>query len=446
MKKSETIVFQNLNRGASSSSIQTPNMEQMKALTDAGVTGTLAIIATLANVTVDLSDTKDYNDADYLNYNVTANDTKANITVPDSEEYCSTAEWNHFRQSYQAVHGCMSLVVCLFGSVANVINMVVLTRRTMKSPTNAILTGLAVTDLLVMVEYIPYTMHQYVWRGRSLASQYSWGWAVFVLFHAHFAQVFHTISIWLTVTLAVWRYIAIAYPQNNATWCSMDRTHRVIVAAFICSLICNIPNYLNFTISDRKHEGQILYIVGFSHLALAHGGFLKSINFWIYAVMLKLLPCGALTGLSFALIQELLRAARRRAQLMKRNSSGRGGDAERQADRVTIMLLAILVLFLASEVPQGILGLLTVIPDSGFFPCYQKLGEIMDMLVLFNSAINFLLYCSMSQQFRDTFRELFKPCCVPVLAICTPGITAGWKAVPLAERRAETNNTGITHV
>ncbi|XP_064122446.1 LOW QUALITY PROTEIN: G-protein coupled receptor dmsr-1-like [Macrobrachium nipponense] len=363
------------------------------------------------------------------------------------ESYCSTPGWDNFRHSYQAVHGCMSLVVCIFGSLANVINMIVLTRRSMVSPTNAILTGLAVTDLLVMVEYIPYTMHQYVWQGRSLESQYSWGWAAFVLFHAHFAQVFHTISIiWLTVTLAVWRYIAIAFPQNNTTWCSMQRTQMAIVAAFFCSVICNIPNYLNITISVLNHQGHVLYIIGFSELAKAHNGLLKSINFWIYAVLLKLLPCTALTGLSMALIQELLRAAQRRAALMKRTSSGRGGDAEKQADRVTKMLLAILFLFLASEVPQGILGLLTVIPDSGFFPCYQKLGEIMDMLVLFNSAINFLLYCAMSQQFRDTFTELFKPCCGPLASARNPRFLPRGGSLCSFQTHTESNNTCITHV
>lgn len=31
----------------------------------------------------------------------------------------------------------------------------------------------------------------------------------------------------------------------------------------------------------------------------------------------------------------------------------------------------------------------------------------MDLLVLLNSAINFILYCIMSQQFRDTFTNLF---------------------------------------
>lgn len=33
----------------------------------------------------------------------------------------------------------------------------------------------------------------------------------------------------------------------------------------------------------------------------------------------------------------------------------------------------------------------------------------MDILALINSSINFILYCSMSRQFRSTFTLLFRP-------------------------------------
>lgn len=33
----------------------------------------------------------------------------------------------------------------------------------------------------------------------------------------------------------------------------------------------------------------------------------------------------------------------------------------------------------------------------------------MDILALINSAINFILYCAMSRQFRTTFSVLFRP-------------------------------------
>lgn len=310
----------------------------------------------------------------------------------------------------------------------------------MISATNAILTALAITDLLVMAEYIPYTLHQYILTGRSFQNRFSWGWAVFVLFHAQFGQVFHTISISLTVTLAVWRYIAVGYPQNNVLWCSTERSKLGILACFAFSLFFNIPNYINLSIQGKTMNNYTIYLVQFAEI---DNQALNTVNFIIYSVVLKLLPCVALTGLSFALIKALLKAAARRAALTKRSQNGKKAEAEKQADRVTKMLLAILILFLISEVPQGILGLLYILPNAGFANCYERLGEIMDMLVLFNSSVNFLLYCSMSQQFRDTFKELFTPCTNSIQKIF---IAHRWRAVPPSETGTECSTTVVTHV
>ena len=41
-----------------------------------------------------------------------------------------------------------------------------------------------------------------------------------------------------------------------------------------------------------------------------------------------------------------------------------------------------------------------------FLSCYNPLGEIMDMMALINSAVNFLLYCLMSTQFRTAGKKI----------------------------------------
>jgi hypothetical protein len=82
----------------------------------------------------------------------------------------------------------------------------------------------------------------------------------------------------------------------------------------------------------------------------------------------------------------------------------------KRTDRTTKMLVAVLILFLITELPQGILGLLSIILGKCFFrTCYHLFGEFMDILALLNGSINFILYCSMSRQFRTTFALLFKP-------------------------------------
>jgi len=48
-------------------------------------------------------------------------------------------------------------VACVFGSTSNAMNIAVLTRRALISPTNLLLTALAVADLVTMLFYVPST-------------------------------------------------------------------------------------------------------------------------------------------------------------------------------------------------------------------------------------------------------------------------------------------------
>lgn len=103
-----------------------------------------------------------------------------------------TCDLSSFHLHYSQMHGWFSLFVCIFGSIANILNILVLTRREMRSPTNIILTGLAVADLLVMIDYIPYAFHLYLYR-RSRRDTFTYGWTIFVLLHSNFAQVTDTV-------------------------------------------------------------------------------------------------------------------------------------------------------------------------------------------------------------------------------------------------------------
>ncbi|ALC42902.1 DmsR-1 [Drosophila busckii] len=419
--------------------------------------------------------------------------------------YCGSG-MDNFHTSYKNMHGYVSLVVCLLGTLANTLNIIVLTRREMISPTNAILTGLAVADLAVMLEYIPYTVHDFI-LGSSLPweTRLGYNWACFIMFHSIFAQVLHTISIWLTVTLAVWRYIAVGYPQKNRVWCGMRTTIITIITAYVvCALVVSPSLYLIFSITEwldkldaqdhiisRTPMSQFIidfnkeklskakeaenatvsvvqnatqwlnasslanttstststttatpivarnvtvYLLYHSDMAMRND-WLQNASFLIYSVLIKLIPCIALTILSVRLIMALLEAKRRRKKLTSKPAPAAAAAAsngskvlpngkaaerprknsktlekEKQTDRTTRMLLAVLLLFLITEFPQGIMGLLSsVLGDAFFKQCYLRLSDLMDVLALINSSINFILYCSMSKQFRSTFTLLFRP-------------------------------------
>lgn len=76
--------------------------------------------------------------------------------------------------------------------------------------------------------------------------------------------------------------------------------------------------------------------------------------------------------------------------------------------RTTIMLIIVCGLFFIAEIPQAILLFISIFDFDFYFNVYKPLGDLLDILVLINYSISFLLYCSMSQAFRDTVRSLFK--------------------------------------
>ena len=323
---------------------------------------------------------------------------------------------------YYNIHGFVSLFVCIFGSVANILNIAVLTRRDMRSPTNAILTGLAIADLLVMLDYIPYNINEYLYAQfeYSRADQRTYAWAVIIYFHAYFSQTGHTISIFLTVTLAVWRYIAIAYPQKNRAWCNMRNTLVAITSSYlVCPLLCFLTFFVykivpvsevhdanGFKVRDNttgdlgETRNVTVYLLTYSDYIKPHP-WIWPTYFWVFSVIIKIIPSIALTVLSLRLVGALLEAKRRRKQLMGNsngmrllpkdatNGGGGGGaaedkkskkvsrfmDKERQTDRTTRMLLAVLLLFLITEFPQGILGLLSASSPEFYHRCYLKLGK-----------------------------------------------------------------------
>jgi len=120
--------------------------------------------------------------------------------------YVGSRQLAIFHDWYQNYHGYLASVVCLFGIVANAANIVVLTRKNMVSATNCILTALAVADGLTMAAYLPFALRFYVLYGTTpTPERNSFPAVCFMLFYACFSVVVHTIAIWLTVVLAVFR-------------------------------------------------------------------------------------------------------------------------------------------------------------------------------------------------------------------------------------------------
>ncbi|XP_050297204.1 sex peptide receptor-like [Anthonomus grandis grandis] len=269
----------------------------------------------------------------------------------------------------------------------------------MRSPTNTILTGLAVADLLVMVHYVPFTIHRNLPPSPLHFTHFSYGWAVFYKYHSLFTLVLHFISCTLTVVLAIWRYVFVTQVHTNRVCSSQKKTVMVVLISYtVCPITCipilstiNILAYsqacdLNGFIVDKStrylyNDSQIIH----ENIYLLYPDDPYNLSLWLYTVVLKFVPCLLLTLLSYKIISALVEAQRRRANLLGGNNAEERSRAkmnaihlfkENQADRTTKMLLAVLILFLLTEFPQGILGLISAILGGKFLEeCYAPLEQ-----------------------------------------------------------------------
>ena len=335
-----------------------------------------------------------------------------------------------FEQGYRPIHGYLAAMVCVFGIIANVLNIIVLTRKNMVSSTNIILTGLAISDGLTMVFYFPYALCMYVIHGIEASPERDTETAAkFQLCYAIMSVIVHSISIWLTVTLAVFRYVFIRFPRRGARYCNVQRTKTAVIAVSIAVIIVCIPNSIIYELNSQKASE-----LGFSNASNASMWWidvksnttaevvLQKFNLWVQAILVKLLPCFLLTIFSFLLVRTMQSAEKRRKKLLNKNSVtdgetqpiGSSGKRSKRSIRTTRMLLTVVILFLITEIPQGIMSLLGGLIEGFFHNVYTPLGDLLDILTLINNGINFVLYCTMSKQFRDTFFSIFCQC-VPKL-------------------------------
>lgn len=319
------------------------------------------------------------------------------------------------KEEYAEIHGYVSVVVCLFGIIANIANVVVLNKKHMRTSTNVILKWLAVADLCTMMEYVPFALKFYVFKDPLIDNLYvrSYSWMCYLLFHANFSITMHSISIWLTIMLAMFRFLYIFFPARGSIYCSIEHAKMVIVLVYITAVLVCIPNYIsNYWMVMYEDVGSESNVTLYTFTQRKDGIFqsIFDLNYWVQSILIKLVPCFLLTVLTIMLISALRRAHLHHVMLKSQGMQKADVDSHHEHIRTTTMLLAVVILFLITELPQGILTLLMIFMENLHVEVYNPLGDILDIAALINNAINFVLYCTMSKQFRDTFTDTFCRC------------------------------------
>uniref|UniRef100_A0A9J2NZF3 G-protein coupled receptors family 1 profile domain-containing protein n=1 Tax=Ascaris lumbricoides TaxID=6252 RepID=A0A9J2NZF3_ASCLU len=265
-----------------------------------------------------------------------------------------------FLQVYDQIHIPLSLTICVFGAISNVFNIIVLTRKRMRTPINVLLAGLSFSQWMLASNYL----------GLLTVEHYRMQWT----------------ELALITTCVIW-----------------------LIVPIICSPIFFTSQVGEIQVDYMNCSLRVMYDLNYSQNAA-----LVKFVFWMFGIVVKLIPSTLLSFLLIALIRLLHNVERKRSKWQKKsegceplkNSVIRSKRSFMSTTRKTRMLV---------ELPHGALNLCTGIYGETFgIRIYDHLGSFMEMLTLLYSSISFVLYCSMSNDFLHTFQSLFCTCfCAP---------------------------------
>ncbi|KAH3806511.1 hypothetical protein DPMN_134832 [Dreissena polymorpha] len=214
-------------------------------------------------------------------------------------------------------------------------------------------------------------------------------------------------AMWFTVSLAVFRYILVCHHGIGNRLCSLQRAILTIAIIVIANIFVAIPDLFLYRVVKQNDLGYNFSGYRFidSHLVEKYS-FYKAFNFWFYGVSMKVVPCILLILLSTMVIVAMRQASERRVRLLQQTRPA-DHDTNHEHTRTTWMLVSVVMFSVLTEMPHGILVMVSGLNKAFFKEVYSKLNDVIDLLILLNSAVNFVLYCIMSHKFRYTFKNLF---------------------------------------
>lgn len=340
-----------------------------------------------------------------------------NMDADDFNKLKHDLEWTRF-----TVQRIVIPLVVIFGIFGNLMSIAVLTRRWMRSSTNYYLTALAIYDTLYLIFAATMTFKKYEntveeqWYSRY---QYPIGKPL--------ADTFSNTGVWLTLTFTIERWLCVCHPMRGRLWCTPKRAKYVIIIVCLAAALITFPEFFEKRFQSTGNYSSTVTETNFAKTAAYKFGYI-----YTNQVLFTFMPLVLLLIFNSLLIRAVFRAAKRRTSMVhyhgranKCNSSASAGGRsnnnnnssvkqeknQRDQQKVTITLISVVVVFVLCHAPQAILNMYySYIYNGGLTERTSDIlliiGNIFNVLVMVNAAINFVLYSTFNTKFRRTFKRI----------------------------------------
>lgn len=314
-------------------------------------------------------------------------------------EQCGSASVVTFQ--YYAWGLTANFVSC-FGIIGNILSIIVLSHRQMRNSTSYYLISLAVYDMILLLFMSLFLALPTFYLEQDVLEGYYFAYRYMHPFVYPVALIAQTGTVYTTLAFTVERYIAVCKPLHAANTCTMSRTKRVIFVIFLASVSYNIPRFLEYRTTNEWSDYYNRTVPTIEYTTIGSNKMFQEIYFiYAYLCIMFLLPFSVLTVLNILLIRAVRKARATRNCMSSTNPKD---------TNLTVMLIVVINVFLGCQLPALIDNIVFAMFQHEQLQCsvhWVRFTTISNLLVVLNSAINFILYCLLSKRFRRIFLKIF---------------------------------------
>ena len=218
---------------------------------------------------------------------------------------------------------------------------------------------------------------------------------------------------WLIVSVAVERYIFVCHATRARLVCTVRRAIIIGLCVVLSMSLVALPSALRYRRTACRHpvSNETVYEVQLTEFGRSQTS--AAIYTWTLTLLRSLVPLIVLVAFNARIVYSL-----RTAEVPPGAGGGsvRDGDDLRRRRRaaknrsVTVMLVVVVVVFVVCILPDAVMS---VGFGVGYVDERDQLAkgarEFSDALLALCSAVNFVIYCLCSSQFRAALVDVFCP-------------------------------------
>ncbi len=294
----------------------------------------------------------------------------------------------------------------VLGLVGNSLSFLVLRKDRGTPVATFLLQVLAVADnCFLLIWLVSYSVKNYL-RFMEPATATGPAWLYTRVYTFPLLYIAQMETIWLTVVIALNRYMAVCMPYKAPHLCTVYNVYKEVVVVTLFSVCMNIPRFFEIDVVRRRQNGTV--VVEWERTELGK----NPIYATVYTDALYYLFSFVLPLLILAFVNMRVTAAYQAAKRRKRRmTTRRSVDNE---NNITLVMIVIVVVFMLCQAPARIVQLVWSYKYSHCYEYQYYFIHVSNTLEVLNSSVNFLIYFSFRQRFRDIIVENF--CCGPVVS------------------------------